>query len=103
MAPRGQSRGIEIWLALKLHNALGNPIGVNLFLTGVLEELFGHRLRMNATCHVVVALVTQDTHNLGRQSFVQNSNHLLTVSLVTFSHRASLEVLARTLSQCVDI
>jgi hypothetical protein len=50
-----------------------------------------------------VPFVTQDAHNLGRQSFVQNSNYLFAVCLVTFRHGTALYVLSRTISQRFDI
>jgi hypothetical protein len=57
----------EIWLTPELDDARRAQIGVGLLLVGVLQELLGHRLRVDAHRHEVVPFVAQHADDLGRQ------------------------------------
>lgn len=67
--------------------------GVHLFLVGVLQKLLGDALRIDAGRHEIVALVTEYAYDFRGQCFVEQSDHNLSVGLVSRSHRALLDVL----------
>ena len=71
VAASAQALGVEVRLAAELHDALRDQVGVRLLLAGVLEELVGDGLGVDARRHEVVALVAQDADDLGRERLVQ--------------------------------
>ncbi len=79
MAALEQALGRQVGLAAQLHDAFGQPVGVVLFLGGVLGEFRRHRLGVQAAGHEEVALVAQHTDDLGGQRFVQQLEHGLAV------------------------
>ncbi len=74
-----------------------------LLLGGVLEELLGNRLGVDACRHEVVVLVAKDTHDLGRECFVQNGDDPFTIGAVGRGDRPGPHLLARIRSNLFDI
>ena len=103
MAPREEAIGIHVGRPAELHDPLGDEIGVALLLVGVLEELSGHRLGVDARRHVVVALVTQDAHELRRERFVEQAQDGLAVRAIAFGDRAFLHMAAGPSTKLLDI
>ncbi|MNP52374.1 hypothetical protein D3C76_1467670 [compost metagenome] len=58
---------IEVRLAAQLDDPLSQLVGMLRFLVGVLKKLRGSNTGLDATGHEVMALVAQDTHQLGCQ------------------------------------
>jgi hypothetical protein len=79
---RGQAVGVEVRLAAELDDAGGELVGVALLLDGVLQELGGGGVGVHARGHVVVALVAEHAHELGRQGLVEQAEDRLAVACV---------------------
>ena len=94
---------MHLGLTTELPNAFGNPIRVLLFLCGMLAEFDRHSGRMDACGHEIVKLVAQDADEFGGQRLVQNANGLCTVQLVVFGESAIFNLLARAISNLLDI
>src|SRR5215472_13746540 len=73
---------LEIRLAIQLHDAGRDHIGVLLLLIGMLEKFGPDGIREYAVDGEVVALGAQHADELGRQDLVQNLDHLLAIGLV---------------------
>ena len=69
----------------------------------MLQELVRYSLRVNAACHVVMALVTEHTYQLRSQGLVQDTDDCLAVSAVRSGDCAILNVLPRTLADPFNI
>src|SRR5688572_10444631 len=76
---------------------------MSLLLIRMLQEFSGHALRVDSGGHVVMALVSQHTHYLSRQGFIQQLVNCLTVGSVPLGNRTVLDVLARPLAQSFDV
>ena len=75
VAARQERLRVEVRLALKLDDPRRHDlVGVTLLLGGVLEELGRHRTRVDPSGHEVVALVAEDTDQLGGQGLVQDGD-----------------------------
>jgi hypothetical protein len=103
MAAGGHPVRVEVRLASQLGDAFGNQIGVSLFFFGVFEELLGYRLRMDTGGHEVMAFVTQDTHDFGRQYLVQNSQHRLPVGRVRTGNGALFHMFTGSPAELLDV
>ena len=68
---------VQVRLAAELRDPLGDPVRVLLLGARVLEKLVSDGARVNPGGHVVVALVAQDAHDLGRERLVQDAQHRL--------------------------
>src|SRR5258706_14825340 len=64
-----------------------------MLLVGMLQEFRRDSLRMDSGSHEIVPLVAQHANDLGRQRFVQDLVHRLSIGLVAFGYRALLVVL----------
>ena len=91
--------GVEVGLALELHDARRDEVGVSLLLGGVLEELGRHRARVDALGHVVVPLVAQHADQLGGQRLVEDGDDPGHIGPVGVGDRALLDVGAGILAQ----
>ncbi|MNI72323.1 hypothetical protein D3C73_1282570 [compost metagenome] len=94
MAALQDALGRQVRLATQLHDALGQTVGVFLFLRSVLGEFRGHRFGVQSTGHEVVALVAQHTDDFRGQRFVQQFQHGFAVCAIGVRDGAGLDVLA---------
>ncbi len=94
---------VQIRLTAELRDSLGDLVHVPLLGVRVLEKLLGHAARVDSGRHVVVALVAQDAHDLGRERFVQDAQHRLDVGSIALGHRALLDVGARSPAELLDV
>jgi len=70
MAACSQAIGIEIGFPLQLSDPLSNLIGMHLLFVRMFEELLAHRIGVDTRRHVVMAFVTEDTHDLCGQGLI---------------------------------
>ena len=73
-----------------------------LFL-GVLEELFGHGLCMNAGGHVVVTFIAQHTDNFGSQDLIEDADNRFAVRAIGAGHRTLLHVRTGAAAEFLDV
>src|SRR4249920_628899 len=103
MARLGNHGRMHLGFATELPNASGESVGVLLLLFGMFEELCSYGSRMNARGHEIVKFVAQYTDEFCGQRLVQNADRLLTIQLVVFGYRAIFDLLARSISNPLDI
>jgi hypothetical protein len=103
MRARGKRFGVEVGFAPELHDALGDAVGVFLFLVRVLEELGLDRVREHARRHEEMPVVTQHADPLGGQGFVEQADDLLAVGGIAFGHGTVVDAPARSLAQGLDV
>ena len=96
---RGLGVGVEVGLAAQLHDPLGKPVGVRLFLARVFQELGLDRVGQHPGRGVVVAHVAQHAHPFGGQRGVQQLDDFLAVGAVGGGDGAVLDALARASAQ----
>ena len=100
MRARQQRRRVQIRILPELHDALGDLVGMRLFLVRVLEELRGDEFRADAVGGVVVPLVTQHADDFRGERRVQQLDDRLAILLgETRRHRAFHHLLARARAQ----
>src|SRR5471030_110998 len=98
-----QACRVEVGRAVELGDALRDHVGVLLLFAGVLRELVGHRLRVDARGHVVMALVAQHADDLGRQRVVQQLDGGVDVAAVGLGDGTLLDVFARPALDLFDV
>jgi hypothetical protein len=67
------------------------------------QKFLGNGASMNTLGHEIVALVSKHTNDLGRERFVEDLDRGLGVATVTRRYGAFLDVLARSLAQCLYV
>ena len=77
-------------MGLRFNRRVGRAMAP-LLLLGVLEELVGHRLGVDALRHVVVVLVAERADDLGREHLVEHGEHLRVVEHDAFVDFALLD------------
>jgi hypothetical protein len=77
-----QTFRVEVRRAAELSYTQGDLISVELLVVGVLEELLGDGLGMDALGHEVMTLVAQHAYQLGCQYLVEDTDCLLQVATV---------------------
>ena len=104
MGSRQQRRRIEIRIFAELHDALGDLVGMRLFLVGVFQELGRNEFRANAVSRVVVSLVAQHADDFRGERRIQQFDDGLAVRLrVARRDRALHHLFARTRAQRAQI
>src|SRR2546430_2006892 len=89
-----QTLRVEVRRTAELPDALGDPIGVLLFLVRVLLELLGDALAVDSGGHEEVAPVPEVADNLGGEGLVEQLERRSQVGLVVRRDGALLDVLA---------
>ena len=91
---RGEPVRIQVGLAVQLHDARGDLVGVLLFLVCMLQELGLDRVCRDTLGHEVVPLVAEYADDLRRQRLVEELEYRLAVRRVAGRDRAFHDVLA---------
>src|SRR5579863_6599564 len=104
---RGRSGGepfrVEIRLAAKLVDALGNLLRMSPFVLGMLGELRLHAFAGQAVGGNSVLGVAQHADQLRRQDRLQDVDGFLDVAAIIGAQRPLLQMLARAITQSLDV
>src|SRR5215467_11372139 len=74
-----------------------------LFFSGMLKKFLPYTFGIDALRHEVVPLVSQRTHDLGRECLIKKSENDGNLRLVIFGHGTILEMPTRTITDCFYI
>jgi len=103
MTALSEAARIEVGLAVQLHDACSDPVGMGELLLCTLEKFLAHRFRNPAERHEVVLAAAQSAHELRRKCLVQQPQHRMAVCAARARQRAVLDLLPRNLRERGDI
>jgi hypothetical protein len=74
-----------------------------LFFVGVLQKLCGYTFSVDSRGHEVVPFVSQNTHQLSSQRFIEKLDYSFPIRRITLGHGAIFDMLACALTQSFDV